>query len=140
MGPISPIGPNDMLGRGAATRFQAFAAHSVLSCRPLRPGEFVIGTYLVFRLRQTLRHRLDTPSSPAIRFTRALNFVASLVRNYFLTPRKADCSKLETETFSPIGAKPFSETDRSGNRRMPALYETGGEFADRRRKLAWRMD
>jgi len=56
--------------RASHERFRAFAAHSLLACRPLRPGEFDI--------RQRCRHkpssssdRRGTPDLPAIRFTQA---------------------------------------------------------------------
>ena len=49
-------------------------------------------------------NRLDTPNTPAIRFSRALNFVASLVHNcYGLSGCSPPCTDLTGGTFPAIG-------------------------------------
>jgi hypothetical protein len=82
---ISPSGGlyamPSLCGSAEATRawFRAFADHSILTCRPLRPRG--VRHRYSSRVAMTTRsspqaNRLDTPNTPAIRFTRALNFVA----------------------------------------------------------------
>ena len=73
-----------LCGSAEATRewFRAFAAHSFLTCRPLRPRG-VRHRYPELRCRHWPSpndHRLGTPNTPAIRSTRAVDFGASLVR------------------------------------------------------------
>ncbi len=77
-----------LCGSAEATRawFRAFADHSVLTCRPLRPRG--VRHCYSSRIAMTTRsspqaNRLDTPNTPAIRFTRGSNFAASLVRNCY---------------------------------------------------------
>ena len=68
--------------------FRAFTAHSFLACRPLRPRG-VRHRYPDIRCRHWPSpndHRLGTPDTPAIRFTRAVDFVASLVRFRYSLP------------------------------------------------------
>ena len=70
-----------LCGSAEATRewFRAFAAHSFLTCRPLRPRG-VRHRYPELRCRHWPSpndHRLGTPDTPAIRSTRAVDFVAS---------------------------------------------------------------
>ena len=82
-----------LCGSAEATRewFRAFTAHSFLACRPLRPRG-VRHRDPDIRCRHWLSpndHRLGTPDTPAIRFTRAVDFVASLVRFRYSLP---DCS------------------------------------------------
>ena len=79
-----------LCGSAEATRewFRAFTAHSFLACRPLRPRG-VRHRYPDIRCRHWPSpndHRLDTPDTPAIRFTRAVDFVASLVRFRYSLP------------------------------------------------------
>ena len=73
-----------LCGSAEATRewFRAFTAHSFLACRPLQPRG-VRHRYPGLRCRHWPSpndHRLGTPDTPAIRSTRAVDFVASLVR------------------------------------------------------------
>ena len=73
-----------LCGSAEATRewFRAFTAHSFLACRPLRPRG-VRHRCPDIRCRHWPSpndHRLGTPDTPAIRFARAVDFVASLVR------------------------------------------------------------
>ena len=79
-----------LCGSAEATRewFRAFTAHSFLACRPLRPRG-VRHRYPEIRCRHwpsPIDHRLGTPDTPAIRFTRAVDFVASLVRFRYSLP------------------------------------------------------
>ena len=79
-----------LCGSAEATRewFRAFTAHSFLACRPLRPRG-VRHRYPEIRCRHWPSpndHRLGTPDTPAIRFTRAVDFVASLVRFRYSLP------------------------------------------------------
>ena len=79
-----------LCGSAEATRewFRAFAAHSFLACRPLRPRG-VRHRYPDIRCRHWPSpndHRLGTPDTPAIRFARAVDFVASLVRFRYSLP------------------------------------------------------
>src|ERR1700730_15926785 len=68
-------------------RFRAFADHSVLACHPLRPrgarasisSRAAMSTWFSPRV-----DRLGTPKTPAIRFTRAMTFVASLFTHLLL--------------------------------------------------------
>jgi hypothetical protein len=71
-----------LCGSAGATRerFRAFAAHSLLACRPLRPP----GSPIIDSSRAAMStwpsprvDRLGTPKAPAIRFARAMTFVAS---------------------------------------------------------------
>jgi hypothetical protein len=77
-----------LCGSAEATRewFRAFAAHSFLTCHPLRPRG--ARTSLLSSISMPTRsspwaNRLDAPEYPAIRFTRGADFVASLVRNCY---------------------------------------------------------
>ena len=84
-----------LCGSAEATRewFRAFTAHSFLACRPLRPRG-VRHRYPDIRCRHWPSpndHRLGTPDTPAIRFARAVDFVASLVRFRYSLP---GCSPL----------------------------------------------
>jgi hypothetical protein len=79
-----------LCGSAEATRewFRAFTAHSFLACRPLRPRG-VRHRYPELRCRHWPSpndHRLGTPDTPAIRSTRAVDFVASLVRFRYSLP------------------------------------------------------
>ena len=79
-----------LCGSAEATRewFRAFTAHSFLACRPLRPRG-VRHRYPDIRCRHWPSpndHRLGTPDTPAIRFARAVDFVASLVRFRYSLP------------------------------------------------------
>ena len=79
-----------LCGSAEATRewFRAFTAHSFLACRPLRPRG-VRHRDPDIRCRHWPSpndHRLGTPDTPAIRFTRAVDFVASLVRFRYSLP------------------------------------------------------
>ena len=79
-----------LCGSAEATRewFRAFTAHSFLACRPLRPRG-VRHRYPDIRCRHwpsPIDQRLGTPDTPAIRFTRAVDFVASLVRFRYSLP------------------------------------------------------
>ena len=79
-----------LCGGAEATRewFRAFTAHSFLACRPLRPRG-VRHRYPDIRCRHWPSpndHRLGTPDTPAIRFTRAVDFVASLVHFRYSLP------------------------------------------------------
>ena len=80
-----------LCGSAEATRewFRAFTAHSFLACRPHRPR----GIRSSFQSRTSMPtwpspndHRLGTPDTPAIRSTRAVDFVASLVRFRYSLP------------------------------------------------------
>ena len=69
--------------------FRAFAAHSFLTCRPLRPRRVRHRYFPELRCRHWPSpndHRLGTPNTPAIRSTRAVDFVASLVRFRYSLP------------------------------------------------------
>src|SRR6202048_3539756 len=71
-----------LCGSAEATRewFRAFAIHSVLAYRPLRtPGSsIIVSSSAAMSTRPSPRvDRLGTPKTPAIRFTRAMTFVAS---------------------------------------------------------------
>ena len=79
-----------LCGSAEATRewFRAFTAHSFLACRPLRPRG-VRHRYPDIRCRHwpsPIDQRLGAPNTPAIRFTRAVDFVASLVRFRYSLP------------------------------------------------------
>src|SRR5271170_875795 len=79
-----------LCGSAEATRewFRAFTAHSFLACRPLQPRG-VRHRYPELRCRHWPSpndHRLGTPNTPAIRSTRAVDFVASLVRFRYSLP------------------------------------------------------
>ena len=79
-----------LCGSAEATRewFRAFTAHSFLACRPLRPRG-VRHRYPELRCRHWPSpndHRLSTPDTPAIRSTRAVDFVASLARFRYSLP------------------------------------------------------
>jgi hypothetical protein len=79
-----------LCGSAEATRewFRAFAAHSFLTCRPLRPWG-VRHRYPELRCQHWPSpndHRLGTPDTPAIRSARAVDFVASLVRLRYSLP------------------------------------------------------
>ena len=100
---ISPHGSlyamPSLCGSAEATRewFRAFTAHSFLACRPLRPRG-VRHRYPEIRCRHWPSpndHRLGTPNTPAIRFARAVDFVASLVRFRYSLP---GCSPTCTNT------------------------------------------
>jgi len=74
-----------LCGSAQATRewFRAFTAHSFLACRPLQPREVWHRYFPELRCQHWPSpndHRLGTPNTPAIRSTRAVDFVASLVR------------------------------------------------------------
>ena len=74
-----------LCGSAEATRewFRAFATHSFLTCRPLRPRRVRHRYFPELRCRHWPSpndHRLGTPNTPAIRSTRAVDFAASLVR------------------------------------------------------------
>ena len=80
-----------LCGSAEATRewFRAFAAHSFLTCRPLRPRRVRHRYFPELRCRHWPSpndHRLGTPNTPAIRSTRAVDFVASLVRFRYSLP------------------------------------------------------
>src|SRR3984893_18622760 len=80
-----------LCGSAEATRewFRAFAAHSFLTCRPLRPRRVRHRYFPELRCRHWPSpndHRLGTPNTPAIRSTRAVDFVASLVRLRYSLP------------------------------------------------------
>ena len=69
--------------------FRAFAAHFFLTCRPLRPRRVRHRYFPELRCRHWPSpndHRLGTPNTPAIRSTRAVDFVASLVRFRYSLP------------------------------------------------------
>lgn len=79
-----------LCGSAEATRewFRAFTAHSFLACRPLQPRG-VRHRYPELRCRHWPSpndHRLGTPDTPAIRSTRAVDFVASLVHFRYSLP------------------------------------------------------
>ena len=80
-----------LCGSAEATRewFRAFATHSFLTCRPLRPRRVRHRYFPELRCRHWPSpndHRLGTPNTPAIRSTRAVDFVASLVRFRYSLP------------------------------------------------------
>ena len=80
-----------LCGSAEATRewFRAFAARSFLTCRPLRPRRVRHRYFPELRCRHWPSpndHRLGTPNTPAIRSTRAVDFVASLVRFRYSLP------------------------------------------------------
>ena len=80
-----------LCGSAEATRarFRAFADHSVLTCRPLRPRgvRHRYSSSLAMTTRSSPQaNRLDTPKLSRNPITRALNFVASLVRNCYGLP------------------------------------------------------
>src|SRR5580693_7884928 len=92
---ISPHGGlyamSSLCGSAEATRewFRAFAAHSFLTCCPLRPRRVRHRYFPELRCRHWPSpndHRLGTPNTPAIRSTRAVDFVASLVRFRYSLP------------------------------------------------------
>ena len=107
-----------LCGSAEATRewFRAFAAHSFLTCRPLRPRG-VRHRYPELRCRHWPSpndHRLGTPDTPAIRSTRAVDFVASLVRFRYGLPGCSPPCTDQTGTSQPSGT--FTSrlsTDRS---------------------------
>jgi hypothetical protein len=86
--------------RGDPRVVPAFTAHSFLACRPLRPRG-VRHRYPEIRCRHWPSpndHRLGTPDTPAIRSTRAVDFVASLVRFRYSLP---GCSPCTDQTGTP---------------------------------------
>src|SRR5580700_6384232 len=97
-----------LCGSAWATRewFRAFAAHSFLACRPLRPRG-VRHRYVPERRRRHWPspndHRLGTPDTPAIRSTRAVVFVASLVRFRYGLPGCSPPCTDRTGTPQPSG-------------------------------------
>ena len=96
-----------LCGSAEATRewFRAFTAHSFLACRPLRPRG-VRHRYPELRCRHWPSpndHRLGTPDTPAIRSTRAVDFVASLVRFRYSLPGCSPPFTDQTGTSSPRG-------------------------------------
>ena len=94
-----------LCGSAEATRewFRAFTAHSFLACRPLRPRG-VRHRYPDIRCRHwpsPIDQRLGTPDTPAIRFTRAVDLVASLVRfRYSLPGCSPPCTDQPSGTFT----------------------------------------
>src|SRR5579864_87441 len=97
-----------LCGSAEATRewFRAFAAHSFLACCPLRPRG-VPHRYVPERRRRHWPspndHRLGTPDTPAIRSTRAVVFVASLVRFRYGLPGCSPPCTDRTGTSQPSG-------------------------------------
>ena len=92
---ISPHGGlyamSSLCGSAEATPewFRAFAAHSFLTCRPLRPRGVRCIVQSKFRCRRGLRHGNTgsaLPIPPAIRFTWGDHFGASPVRNCYGLP------------------------------------------------------
>ena len=90
--------------------------HAVLS----DPGEFDIDIQNI-RCRHwpsPIDHRLSTPDTPAIRFTRAVDFVASLVRfRYSLPGCSPPCTRFgkvppDMPAFQPYWGKPAVRNDR----------------------------
>src|SRR5262249_49892902 len=108
--------------------FRAFAAHSFLTCRPLRPR----GVRVIVSSKFTMptwsspsSEWLDTPDTPTIRFTWAIYFAATLVHNCYglpgcspprtdltgisVQPREAFTSRLSTER-SPLPSLDITTT------------------------------
>jgi len=131
---ISPHGGlyamSSLCGSAEATRewFRAFAAHSFLTCRPLRPR----GVRVIVSSKFTMptwsspsSEWLDTPNTPTIRFTWAIYFAATLVHNCYglsgcspprtdltginIQPREAFTSRLSTER-SPLPSLDITTT------------------------------
>ena len=102
-----------LCGSAEAARewFRAFTAHSFLTCRPLRPRgvrhrypETSMPT-----LPSPNDHRLGTPVTPAIRSTRAVDFVASLVRfRYGLPGCSPPWIRLERPAFGDFYFQAFN--------------------------------
>jgi hypothetical protein len=117
-----------LCGSAEATRewFRAFAAHSFLTCRPLRPRGVRTSYRPSSRCRHGLRRGLTgstLPKTPAIRFTRALNFVASLVCNcYGLSACSPPLDGSDWDTTQPPEA--FTSRLSTGRSPFPPLDMT----------------
>jgi len=100
--------------------FRAFAAHSFLTCRPLRPRRVRHRYFPELRCRHWPSpndHRLGTPNTPAIRSTRAVDFVASLVRFRYSLP---GCLPPCTDQTGILPQPPGTFTSRLSTDRSPS--------------------
>ena len=111
-----------LCGSAEATHewFRAFTAHSFLACRPLRPRGVRHRYFPELRCRHWPSpndHRLGTPNTPAIRSTRAVDFVASLVRFRYSLP---GCLPPCTDQTGILPQPPGTFTSRLSTDRSPS--------------------
>ena len=111
-----------LCGSAEATRewFRAFATHSFLTCRPLRPRRVRHRYFPELRCQHWPSpndHRLGTPNTPAIRSTRAVDFVASLVRFRYSLP---GCSPPCTDQTGILPQPSGTFTSRLSTDRSPS--------------------
>ena len=111
-----------LCGSAEATHewFRAFTAHSFLACRPLRPRGVRHRYFPELRCRHWPSpndHRLGTPNTPAIRSTRAVDFVASPVRFRYSLP---GCLPPCTDQTGILAQPPGTFTSRLSTDRSPS--------------------